>query len=127
MRRRSAANEAALRGFAFPPMMLLTLVENAIKHGLNPSPQGGVIAIVASARDGMLEASVADTGVGFGIAATGGTGVGLANTRARLTALHGESSELSLVPNRPAGVVATIRLPYRYGSVATDIALPASV
>ena len=58
-----------------------------------------------------LVVEVADTGVGFGAAATGGSGVGLANTRARLAALHGEAAELSLEANLPGGVVASIRLP----------------
>jgi hypothetical protein len=98
------------RDVAFPPMLLLTLVENSIKHGLNPSPEGGEIRIDARARGDFLDVSVADTGVGFGVAATGGTGVGLANSRARLSALHGDASELTLEANAPHGVVATVRL-----------------
>ena len=101
------------RGIAFPPMMLLTLAENAVKHGLNPSPDGGTIEIDVALRRGTIEVRVADTGVGFGVAATGGTGVGLANTRARLTALYGEPAELTLHANVPTGVIATIRIPHR--------------
>ncbi len=100
------------RAFIFPPMMLLTLAENAIKHGLNPSPSGGAIEITAAMRGGALVIQVADTGVGFGVAATGGTGVGLANTRARLAALFGDAADLSLEPNTPTGAIATIRIPY---------------
>ena len=110
----------AARGIAFPPMMLLTLAENAIKHGLNPSPDGGAIEIGAALRGGTLEIRVADTGVGFGVAATGGTGIGLANTRARLAALYGEAAALTLEANAPTGVVATIRIPH---SLATTPAL----
>ena len=102
-----------IRDSPFPPMMLLTLVENAIKHGLAPSPDVGRIDIVARLRNGELVVSVADTGVGFGVAKTGGTGIGLANTRARLTALHGPAAELDFASNEPRGVVASIRMPFK--------------
>jgi len=95
----------------FPPMMLLTLVENAIKHGLNPSPDGGTIDVRARLDRGDLIVAVADTGVGFGAAATGGAGIGLANTRARLAAIFGPRADLSLATNTPSGVIATIRVP----------------
>lgn len=100
-----------LSGHPYPPMMLLTLVENAIKHGLGPSPQGGSIVIRARAAQDTLEVSVADSGVGFTAAPTGGSGIGLANTRARLAELYGEAGLLVLQPNHPSGVVATIRMP----------------
>ncbi len=95
----------------FPPMMLLTLAENAIKHGLNPSSTGGSIAIRALATRSTLEIRVADSGVGFGAAATAGTGVGLANTRARLAAIHGDVAELEFMANEPTGVIAVVRVP----------------
>jgi LytS/YehU family sensor histidine kinase len=102
---------ATLRSRGFPPMMLLTVVENAIKHGLNPSPHGGAISIRAKSSGDGFVLRVADSGVGFGVAATGGTGVGLANTRARLAALYGASASLELAANEPSGVVVTIRIP----------------
>ena len=95
----------------FPPMMLLTLAENAIKHGLNPSSTGGSLVIRAERLGDALEIRVADSGVGFGAAATAGTGIGLANTRARLAALHGDRAELSFIANAPSGVIAVIRVP----------------
>jgi LytS/YehU family sensor histidine kinase len=101
----------ALGDQPFPPMMLLTLAENAIKHGLNPSSTGGGIAIRALATRSGLEVRVADSGVGFGAAATGGTGVGLSNTRARLAAIHGDAAELEFMANEPTGVIAVIRVP----------------
>jgi len=101
----------ALRDEPFPPMMLLTLAENAVKHGINPAARGGSIIVVASTRGGLLEIEVADSGVGFGAAATGGTGIGLANTRARLEALHGDLASLEFVANAPQGVVARLRVP----------------
>jgi hypothetical protein len=100
-----------LRDLAFPPMMLLTLTENAIKHGLNPAAEGGDVLIRADTMADCLEVSVRDTGVGFGAAATGGTGIGLANTRARLDALFGPRATLDFAPNEPHGVIARIVIP----------------
>jgi signal transduction histidine kinase len=102
---------AALRAEPFPPMLLLTLAENAVKHGINPSATGGSIVVTATARAGMLDLEVRDSGVGFGAAATGGTGIGLANTRARQAALHGERASLEFVENAPHGVIAHVRVP----------------
>ncbi len=93
-----------------PPMMLPTLVENAIKHGLNPLPQGGAVRICA-ARDGAgIKIRVEDTGTGF--QKKRGSGVGLANTRARLTTLYGDAAQLSIRPNVGGGVIAEIELPF---------------
>jgi signal transduction histidine kinase len=93
-----------------PPMMLLTLVENALKHGLAPLPEGGRIRVSAE-NDGSIAVrlSVADTG--RGIVPGRGAGTGLANVRARLRTLHGAKASLSLQPNEPRGVIASIVLP----------------
>ena len=99
-----------LAAAAVPPMMLITLVENAIKHGLNPLPEGGFVRISAQAQDGKLRLWVADTGRGF--TASSGTGVGLANIRARLAALYGAEAQLRLAENTPRGITAMIELPY---------------
>jgi signal transduction histidine kinase len=98
-----------LRDAHFPPMMLLTLVENAVKHGLNPLAEGGFIRIEATASGGCLDLTVADTGCGF--VGTSGAGTGLANIRARLTAFYGEAGRLSLFPNSPRGMTASIAVP----------------
>jgi signal transduction histidine kinase len=98
-----------LAGCAVPPMALLTLVENALKHGLQPLVEGGSIRIAASAHDGVLTLTVADTGRGMGSGS--GHGTGLANLRARLLALHGNAACLALRLNDPRGVVAVITLP----------------
>jgi LytS/YehU family sensor histidine kinase len=98
-----------LRGARLPPMMLLTLVENAVKHGLSPLPEGGTIQIAAEADAGSLHVNVADTGRGF--TRTFGAGGGLANIRARLAALYGNAGRLSLRANMPRGVTATIAVP----------------
>ena len=101
----------------FPPMMLLSLVENAIKHGLNPRREGGSIRIVAASDDGILRITVADTGAGLSTAAyDGGDGVGLSNIRSRLVALYRGRARLTLRGNAPRGVVATIEVPMRIES-----------
>ena len=100
----------ALLGASVPPMMLATLVENAIKHGIAPLTEGGSIVVTASRRGESLLLCVADTGRGFD--ATSGSGVGLANIRARLAALYGTAATLRLEANAPRGVLATIVLPW---------------
>ncbi len=102
---------AELREHTFPPMMLITLVENAIKHGIHCSPSGGVVIVRAHRNGDRLTVEVADTGVGF--RRNSGKGVGLANIRARLAALFGDRGELSLCANEPSGVVAAIAVPVR--------------
>ena len=92
-----------------PPMMLITLVENAIKHGIGPQPEGGHVVVRARCLDNFLEVDVADTGAGF--SGSLGNGVGLANIRARLRGLHGERASLALRHNNPRGVVACVRIP----------------
>ena len=99
----------SLRDAAFPPFMLLTLVENAVKHGLDPLPQGGSIFVQAAARDDKLIVEVRDTGRGF--SETSGAGTGLAGIRARLRLLYGDGADLDLRADDPPGVVATLVLP----------------
>jgi signal transduction histidine kinase len=97
----------------FPPMMLQSLVENAIKHGLEPKAEGGRLTLRAQIEHGRLALSVADTGLGFGQSATGGTGVGLANIRERLALLYGAKASLDVADNPAGGTIATITVPYR--------------
>jgi len=98
-----------LRAHRVPPMMLLTLVENAIKHGLNPSPTGGLVRVAASANGDRLMLTVADTGIGF--ASASGPGLGLANISARLATEFGDKAGLTLENNEFGGATATIVLP----------------
>jgi hypothetical protein len=97
----------------FPPMMIQTLVENAIKHGLEPKPEGGSLRVAAEIIHGKMAVSVADTGLGFGRAATAGTGVGLANIRERLQLLYGTRATLTVAENQPSGTVVTVTVPYK--------------
>jgi len=100
----------ALKARAFPPMMLISLVENAVKHGVDPCCECGRIVIRAEEREGRLRVCVADTGEGIAVK-KGGGGVGLANIRERLKALYGPSARLVLEENAPRGVVASIEVP----------------
>ena len=108
---------SSLMGASLPPMMLLTLVENAIKHGLAPLPQGGTVQVSAARVGNELHIRVADTGGGFAQSSGGGTG--LANIRARLAGAFGAGGRLSLARNEPQGVVATIAVPHAAGSTRT--------
>ncbi|HEX2082530.1 MAG TPA: histidine kinase, partial [Xanthomonadaceae bacterium] len=99
-----------LRATPLPPMMLQTLVENAIKHGLEPRTAGGTVWIRARRDDGTVAITVADDGNGFN-AQTTGTGIGLKNVRERLQLLYGGKAALAVVANFPAGVAATISVP----------------
>ena len=99
-----------LRVVPFPPMMLQTLAENAIKHGLEPVPGGGTIWIFAREADGKLGLTVADDGRGFSKDG-GGTGIGLKNVRERLKLAYGDVASFSIVANFPRGVAATITVP----------------
>jgi sensor histidine kinase YesM len=100
-----------LAGVAFPPLALSTLTENAIKHGLNALPEGGEIEITARSDGRQVKVSVADTGAGF--RASGGSGAGIANLRARLAALYGDAANLEFETNTPRGIRATISVPIR--------------
>jgi LytS/YehU family sensor histidine kinase len=102
----------ALHATVVPPMMLTTLVENAIKHGLAPLPEGGLVRIGAHADASFVRILVSDTGQGF--QANLGTGVGLANVRARLAILYADAASLSLSQGTPRGITATVLMPARY-------------
>jgi sensor histidine kinase YesM len=113
----------------FPPMMLQTLVENAIRHGLEPKPEGGQLRVAAEVSHGRLVVTVVDTGVGLAAAATAqqaqatkgsegsggtaGTGVGLANIRERLALLYAGKAALAVADNPGGGTRVTITLPYK--------------
>ncbi len=96
----------------FPPMMLQSLVENAIKHGLEPKADGGLLSVRAEIVHGKLAVTVSDTGVGFGKGPTAGTGIGLSNIRERLALLYGNKASLSITEPAGGGTSVTITVPY---------------
>jgi signal transduction histidine kinase len=98
-----------LGALRFPAMALLTLVENAVRHGIDPTEDGGTIAVRAWRDGGALVAEVADTGGGLPAQAADGTG--LANLRARLAGGWGAGATLTLAANAPRGARARITLP----------------
>jgi sensor histidine kinase YesM len=100
-----------LREAHCPPLMLISLVENAVKHGVEPKI-GPVRIDVTAARtdDGRLAITVADDGVGFGGQPVG-SGLGLANIRERLAQLYGQRADLTLRARPGGGVAATLTLP----------------
>jgi signal transduction histidine kinase len=90
------ANDA-VRAWSLPPMLLQPLVENAVKHGLEPKIEGGHVAIAALLEDAQLLVTINDTGLGFGASPdTAGSGSGLANVRARLAAVYGTEARLTI-------------------------------
>ena len=100
---------AELDAYRLPPGMLITLVENAIKHGIEPYPPGGRVEVSAMRQGADVVVRVADTGAGM--ADKPGQGIGLANVRERLALLFCDRAELNLVANEPRGFAAELRLP----------------
>jgi sensor histidine kinase YesM len=98
-----------LASFTLPPMLLQPVVENAIRHGLEPKVEGGEVSFRARKADGSVVIEIVDSGVGF--ASTTRGGVGLANLRDRLKLLYGERATLAIGENPPAGTRVTVRLP----------------
>ncbi len=103
----------ALAELPVPPLLLQPLVENSIKHALEPAVAGGRIDISAAREGGELVLRVRDTGAGLSGAATAGTQFGLVQVRERLAALYGTRASLTLTdaPDAEGGALATIRLP----------------
>lgn len=112
--RLSFSIESEVKDAVFPPLMLISLVENAIKHGIEPKIGAAHIAVTARYFDAddeeKLEVTVADDGVGFG-GATSGSGIGLANIRERLESMYGTRASLTLKARPEGGVAAIIVLP----------------
>ncbi|WP_427911618.1 sensor histidine kinase [Ramlibacter sp. MMS24-I3-19] len=94
-----------------PTLLLQPLVENAIKHGLEPQVQGGQLNVRAADDGDRLLLEVCDTGTGPGDAATAGSGFGLLQVRERLAAVYGEGADLDLAAVQPRGTRVAIHLP----------------
>jgi hypothetical protein len=100
---------AALRQFPIQPTILLTFVENAIKHGIEGSSHGGSIAVSASVVDALLCVEIADTGVGLGDAI--GDGHGWRNVKEQLALAYGGRATLEFVENEPSGLIVRLQVP----------------
>lgn len=109
---------AALESAEFPPMMLQSLVENAVKHGIEPMTEGGRISVCAGSTPSQLWVEVSDTGVGLPDGdlmdgPTSGTGLGLQNIRERLSVLYPAHSRLTLRSDPATGTKVKITIPLR--------------
>jgi sensor histidine kinase YesM len=110
--------DAELRALPFPPMLLISLVENAIKHGIEPKRGPGMVTILAERQADMLSVSVIDDGLGLqpGI----GGGLGLANVRAQLETRYGPRAGFQLVGEPAGGARAELRIPFDDGTLQGD-------
>ena len=91
-------------------MLLQPLVENAIKHGIEPKIEGGEVTIRARKNGDIIRLELADTGTG--LHEDGDMGFGLSNVRERLQSLYGDRGRLILEENRPSGLKAIIEVPH---------------
>jgi len=99
-----------IKDIPFPPMLIQPLVENSIKHGLEPKIEGGELCIRGENKGDIIRLEIIDTGMGFNEGEN--TGVGLSNVRERLQSLYGDKGRLILEENRPFGVKAILEIPH---------------
>jgi sensor histidine kinase YesM len=107
---------AALRGHPFPPVLLISVVENAVTHGLEPQADGGRVTIAAHRDGDRLFVTVTDTGSGLSGESQPGQGLGLSNVRDRLAALFGTRGRFTLDEGVERGARATIEIPFGVGT-----------
>ena len=109
-------DEQAARSALVPGLLLQPLIENAIKHAIAVNEEGGTIRITAAVQDDKLWLEVSDTGPGstgtIPSASKGASGVGLENTRNRLSVLYGAQFDLEMKQQKPAGLAVTIGIPF---------------
>ena len=99
-----------LHGLPFPPLVLQTLVENALKHGVEPKLGPVHITVAATVHGADVCIEVCDNGIGLGRAGTAGSGMGLANIRAGLVGIYGKQAQLGIVDLPHGGVRASVLL-----------------
>lgn len=106
-----------------PSMILQPLVENAIRHGIGPRAAGGHVEVRAAREGDILRLTVRDDGLGAAAkaASEGRSGVGLANTRARLQHLYGERQEMHAGPIPAGGYLVTIDIPFHTAAVSMTV------
>jgi sensor histidine kinase YesM len=100
----------SIKDLPFPPMLIQPLVENAIRHGIEPKVEGGAVTIRARKNGNVLRVEIVDTGTG--LHEDGTTGLGLSNVKERLQSLYGDKGRLILEENRPSGLKVIIEVPY---------------
>ena len=109
--------DPAARGALVPHLLLQPLVENAIRHGISRRRGPGRVEVRAAPGDGGLQIVVRDDGAGYAEGRPGGgSGIGLANTRARLLALYGPAHRFEIGPGEGGGTRVAITLPLRYAN-----------
>lgn len=101
---------AELGNAAMPPMLLQPLIENAIKHGLEPKMEGGTLELTAERVGESVKISVTDTGLGFDNKPS--NGIGLKNVRERIAKLYGGNGNVSIEENKPSGTRVMVTIPY---------------
>jgi sensor histidine kinase YesM len=121
-----------LHSAEMPNMMVLSLVENAFKHGLEPKAEGGTLVLRAEVSHGKLVVTVKDSGVGY-FPANQNTqseltqgGFGLKNIRDRLTLIYGDQASLSiraLEPYEGSGTLAILTMPYKSAPIEATVSL----
>lgn len=104
---------AELARHALPPMLLQPLVENAIRHGLEPKIEGGHVQVKAHQEGAQLVFCIADNGLGLSRSAshTAGTGLGITHVRERLAATYGRAARVDIHDNPAGGATVTLRIP----------------
>ncbi|WP_425057860.1 Sensor histidine kinase BtsS [Sporomusa carbonis] len=120
--------EPGLGHYLIPSLTIQPLVENAIKHGLQPKPDGGSIILKANSSSSVIEISIIDNGVGMDLTAynplehPGGESIGLINVHERLFGQYGKSYGLKLDSQPGQGTIVTLRLPKRLNDEVEDCA-----
>ena len=99
-----------LRNATMPPMLLQPLIENAIKHGLEPKLEGGSITLTAARNGDSVRISIVDTGLGFSNKLS--NGIGLKNVRERIEKLYGTRGSVLIEENHPGGTRVVVSIPY---------------
>jgi two-component sensor histidine kinase len=106
-----------LRACRVPPLLIQPLVENAVKHGLEPSVRGGELLIQARREGDHVLITVADSGMGVNEMSPG-NGIGLENIRKRLELAYNKQGRLVVEENKPEGIRVTVDIPFETGAPA---------
>ncbi len=107
----SVQTDTGLDAIAVPPMLLQPLVENAIRHGLEPKPEGGEIIVRANYHEKQIQLEVADTGLG--LLNTEKQGIGLSNVKERFSLFFGDEASMRMEENDPSGLRIIMESPSR--------------